>query len=157
VDEFADALLLFLGHIGHIGHNFTIRFARRPIASAHSTFTRFVSAALLTICAFRLICARFSPGHIYTLHLYLKGTAVGTEGTFTFTSVEKLKSEDPESDPTDPTVVYTSESIFLINNLGSGPNYGKALLMLRAYPTTQWSRFSSSTWSAEAKKSDWQL
>jgi hypothetical protein len=64
--------------------------------------------------------------YIYTLHQHLKGTVVGTEGTegtFTLTSVEKLKSEDPASDPTDPTVVYTAESIFLINNLGSGPNY----------------------------------
>jgi hypothetical protein len=64
--------------------------------------------------------------YIYTLHQVLKGTAVGTEGTegtLNFTIIEKLKSEDPASDPTDPTVVHTAESIFLINTLGSDPNY----------------------------------
>src|SRR5829696_3389325 len=53
VDEFPDALLLFLGHIGH---NFAIRFARRPIASADSKVTnrRHYDAASTCITSVRL-------------------------------------------------------------------------------------------------------
>ena len=59
--------------------------------------------------------------YMYTLHLQQMGTAVGSEGTeysFNFTSNERFRFEDQASDAT----VLTGTAIFLLNNLGSGPN-----------------------------------